>query len=181
MLTCNRRERKSKPDSPPKMSPWGAVQAWKKLAEGVYQVHTAGHGGIRVRRDLNITIPEYMRDPSGWYEEDCAAAIPLIALGINSSAVIEKTLMNWYPDEWERLRGRKLQPGESFIRDKNDWELANRERWSAASAESRGDGMVLVTARRICDGPDGPRKMFIVPKTEYTFPFACDEGQYPQV
>lgn len=61
-------------------TPWGVAQAVYPIADGVCSVSTAGHGGVKVRRDLNARIPAYMRTPGGWYEEDVEWSIPFVAL-----------------------------------------------------------------------------------------------------
>jgi len=71
-------------------SPWGTIDQVERLADGVYRVHTAGHGGIWLspeRRDrlasespwvanLFRNVPAYCDKPT-WWEEDCEALIPI--------------------------------------------------------------------------------------------------------
>lgn len=52
----------------PKSSPWGAIQDKRELAPGIWQVSTAGHGGIKLSRERNAAVPAYMRAEGGWYE-----------------------------------------------------------------------------------------------------------------
>ena len=61
---------------------WGTVQRQRKLAEGVYVVHTAGHGGIIVSasvadRYLSARAKAVGELSGGWYhfEEDCDWAV----------------------------------------------------------------------------------------------------------
>lgn len=64
-------------------TPWGASQHQHKIAEGIYEVDTAGHGGILVKTDVaqrylsDAAIEEGDTRMSGWlaYEEDCDWAI----------------------------------------------------------------------------------------------------------
>ena len=42
----------------PEQSPWGEVQHCRELCPGVFQVSTAGHGGIMDRFDsMTVTAP----------------------------------------------------------------------------------------------------------------------------
>jgi len=61
-------------------TPWGASQQRLKLGTGINMYSTASHGGIKVSEKLNRSIPAQFREESGWYEEDCRAAIPLYFL-----------------------------------------------------------------------------------------------------
>ncbi len=64
-------------------TPWGYAQHQHKITDGVYEVSTAGHGGILVRADVasNLLSPDAIA--KGWlwngreysYEEDCDWAI----------------------------------------------------------------------------------------------------------
>lgn len=61
-------------------TPWGQSQWQKKIARGITQISTAGHGGYRISKVLaEKRISEEMRTKAGilycgyWYfEEDCA-------------------------------------------------------------------------------------------------------------
>lgn len=66
----------------PDYSPWGKVQTSKQLCENVYQVSTAGHGGVMVLRTdvdklLSPMAQQYGFVDGPWhcYEEDCDAPI----------------------------------------------------------------------------------------------------------
>ena len=48
-----KRLRNGLPDGCPLHSPWGAVQTGEKLADGVFFVSTAGHGGIKPDRSAS--------------------------------------------------------------------------------------------------------------------------------
>ncbi len=52
----------------PKTSPWGVIQDKRELAPGIWQVSTASHGGIKLSRERNAAMPDYMRNEGGWYE-----------------------------------------------------------------------------------------------------------------
>lgn len=101
-------------------TPWGKAQEVRVIVEGVGSVHTAGHGGIKLDRKRNAQIPNYMRKPGGWYEEDCDWAIPHVVLadyickdndGLKQAAI--ETMKNWMPDEYARFTGGSVKPEES--------------------------------------------------------------------
>jgi len=72
-------------------SPWGPIQRSSNLEaqHGVTAVYTASHGGIKVDAETNLLIPDYMRVPSGWYEEDCDWCLPVVALHHSSKTTIK--------------------------------------------------------------------------------------------
>lgn len=59
-------------------TPWGTAQHEERIAPGITEVGTAGHGGIKVDAALNRKIREVWRRQGGWYEEDCDAAIVML-------------------------------------------------------------------------------------------------------
>ncbi len=68
----------------PTNSMWDEVQSCNTIANGIYEVSTAGHGGIMIDADLapHILSPEALKSgviDGGYYcyEEDCDACIPL--------------------------------------------------------------------------------------------------------
>jgi hypothetical protein len=58
-----------------KASPWGQVQDETQLAENIFSVSTAGHGGIKPTFDALKLIPKVFRTSDNWYEEDCDCRI----------------------------------------------------------------------------------------------------------
>ena len=71
-------------DREPSNSPWGAVQYCRSIANGIYSVDTAGHGGIMIAKELasHILSEEAVAagiSESGYYcyEEDELKNIPL--------------------------------------------------------------------------------------------------------
>lgn len=68
----------------PTYSPWDEVQACRTIAKGIYEVSTAGHGGVMISTGLAPYILSSEALEKGiqyagyyCYEEDCDAAIPL--------------------------------------------------------------------------------------------------------
>ena len=72
-------------------SPWGQIDHLSTIADGIVSVVTASHGGIWLsperRTQLAERSPELLRAVEGraycakpmWWEEDCEAALVLIA------------------------------------------------------------------------------------------------------
>lgn len=52
-------------------TPWGKSQSKQKVVRGINFYSTAGHGGYKVSKKLNASIPDCLRNEDGWYEEDC--------------------------------------------------------------------------------------------------------------
>lgn len=107
-------------------SPWGPIQHVTHHGEGIAQVDTDGHGGVKLSAARNRAIPAAMRSRSGWYEEDCEAAVPMWhypdefaderrnAERIRQFA--ESSLRDWHPDDYEALTGREATEENSRTR-----------------------------------------------------------------
>lgn len=106
--------------SAPHTSIWGPVQHQKKLANGVYSVDTASHGGIMVHvsvadRYISRKAKDIIKYPEkGWwcFEEDCDWAI---FAHENRDIIpekwlpyIENTLKNYYPEFLESSNKQQL-------------------------------------------------------------------------
>ncbi|WP_439357892.1 DUF7007 domain-containing protein [Bradyrhizobium sp. DASA03007] len=162
----------------PKTSPWGAIQDKRELAPGIWQVSTAGHGGIKLSRERNAAVPKYMRNEGGWYEEDCDWAKAAVVHPIGFQRIIKtegkpdriecevaiETLRNWHPSAYESFTGTILEKGMSIVRDQQIFDLENENNYVGAAAW--GDwaswvpkGKVGVLARRASDKSE---KWFIV-------------------
>jgi hypothetical protein len=165
----------------PQSSPWGKVQDKRELAPGIWSVSTAGHGGIKLSRERNAGMPDYMRNEGGWYEEDCEWAKVAVFYPIAFQRVIKiegrpdkteleyamDTFRGWHPDEYERFTGTQLQPGESMVRDEKLFIEETKDKFILRSAW--GDwaswvpkGHVGVFARRAIDGAE---KWFLIGDT----------------
>lgn len=83
-------------------SPWGRIQALQCWAPGIYQVHTASHGGFKLATSRQIQIPPAMRRDDGWYEEDCEAALVIVSFpevfGEERVAMGHQTIAQYYPE-----------------------------------------------------------------------------------
>ena len=165
-------------------TPWGVSQSVTQIARGIRRVSTAGHGGVLLSPTKNALIPEYMRDDSGAYEEDCEWCIPAVVFESEWRAWADSTkwttgdfqmecawstFKDGYPEAYEKFTGKTLEVGESYRKDERALNVQVKESFIACSAwgDSKEDipkGMVGVLARRSTDG----NKIFcLVPKDEY--------------
>jgi hypothetical protein len=165
-------------------TPWGIAQTVKNIARGIRSVSTAGHGGVLVSPTKNAMIPEYMRDESGAYEEDCAWAIPAVVFEADWRAWANTTnwttgdfqmecawssFKNWKPEAYEKFTGKVIQIGEFYVNDQKILNTQLRESFVVTAAwgdwqEGVSKGMVGVLARR---ASDSDRIFCLVPKEEY--------------
>ena len=65
-------------------TPWGPSQHQARIAEGITQVSTAGHGGIKLspkrQQELQQKFPHFQAWAGGsWYEEDCDVCVVILA------------------------------------------------------------------------------------------------------
>lgn len=166
----------------PTDTPWGAAQTTKELREGITFVSTAGHGGFHVAPEQNAKIPGYMREESGWYEEDAdwaivATVFPEIFCD-EDRARAEDTLRNWHPDAWESWTGHKLAAGQSSMRDRIQFDMDHKDVQVVIAAwggpmNGVASGQVLVCAKtggRRTDGSiwQGARESWhLVPAADY--------------
>ena len=71
-------------------TPWGKANFAASYCRGVTAYSTPSHGGMKVSAGLNKRIPEPLRVASGWYEEDCDAAIVVFFLDKEVGATREE-------------------------------------------------------------------------------------------
>jgi hypothetical protein len=138
----------------------------------------------------NARVPEYMRANDGWYEEDCDWSIPFCVFEeqIKSDCRDDytksnlpkgyhwKTLKDWHPEAYERFTGKKLQSGESYMRDEEMWREAHKDDlqvvaafggWHANVPEGMVGVMACVGGRDERGGYSGPLRQFLVTEAEY--------------
>lgn len=106
----------------PKNSPWGKVQFCEELYPGVYDVSTAGHGGIMVKNNIVDSVLSPTAQKCGFkekgylnFEEDCQANVverELIDKGLwegsprfeskaDYEELIDNSLKQWNPEYWQ--------------------------------------------------------------------------------
>ncbi|MCQ4121360.1 DUF7007 domain-containing protein [Rhodococcus tibetensis] len=125
----------------PASSPWGSVQYGSTLADGIITVSTAGHGGVRISPQRLRQMPSALRlGRRRWFEEDCESALVAVAfaddleLDDRRRELAAQSVADWFPTAWEAHFGRTLQPGQSYVRDKETFTVANADRMVADSA-----------------------------------------------
>ena len=170
-------------------TPWGLSQGATLYAEGVLFHSTAGHGGFQLSPDRNRKVHPALRNSSGWYEEDAEWAA--VAQGLpdlfttRERRQADESIRNFWPEAWESIHGRKLEPGESRERDRQIFERTHAEDWIVISAirSDHQPGFTEVIAT--LGGKRGERveeRRFLVPVEEYKsgpFGYVIDEVRHP--
>jgi len=147
-------------------TPWGPAQHGERVADGIVFVPTDGHGGYKLSPERNAAIPPAYRKSSGWYEEDCERHIVEFyhhdavwpdrqgAERAESIASRDESLRDWFPDQWEKVNKRELEPGESSTKDERVWGEENADEYVSRAVQTIEDGLLLVTARRESTGDE---------------------------
>lgn len=82
-------------------TPWGRAQWVTRCGRGINLYSTAGHGGFKVSKGLNATMPDCLRIDDGWYEEDCDYARVVLAFPDRFNeglvAAARDSLKRWNP------------------------------------------------------------------------------------
>jgi hypothetical protein len=190
-------------------TPWGTAQTASILAPGIGMVTTAGHGGVKLSRDRQAKIPDYMRCEGAWYEEDCECNIvftvfldELLADGSPCPQWLKDglikhppaaTIANYWPDKYERYFNRKLAPEESHVLRERAFKVAHANDYCVLTAwgswqDGVSEGFVGVFAtlgeKRWPDPAYEQGKYFLVPQAEYDArqgTFVIDLSRHPQV
>lgn len=168
-------------------TPWGPSQSSEIYDEGIVFHSTASHGGFHVSKARAATMPQALRVESGWFEEDeawamVAAAFPHLFTAYERRHA-DRTLRNGYPGAWEAIHGRPLEPGESFVRDRQRFEVEHANDWIVISACRSDDHpeMLLCAATRGGRRNEEAAREFLVPKADYhvaKFGFVIDENRH---
>ena len=169
-------------------TPWGASQGATIYGEGVLCHTTAGHGGFELAPEQNDRVHLLLRSSSGFYEEDAewaavAQALPGLFTGYERR-LADETLRNHWPDAWEAIHGRSLQPGESRARDRQIFERQHAADWIVISAVSSDRLPGFVETMATPGGQRGlgvERRHFLVPSAEYEpglFGFVIDPTRH---
>jgi len=155
-------------------SPWGSIDNVERPAPGIARVTTPSHGGYKLTKERNAAVNPAWRDRGGWYEEDCEwAAVHITFPDVfpDDQAVARRVARDWMPDAYEQVTGEKIEPGESYIRDKQIFFDAHADDLITTSAikSDTHPGMVEVDARIGGAGPygRGPTERFLVQADKY--------------
>lgn len=157
-------------------TPWGQSQHSEKIATGIMQYCTAGHGGVHLSPKRNILVPDYLRNASGWYEEDCEWSIPATVFPREYEAhydskiheLAKATLISYYPDQYEKFYNVKLVAGQSSERDSQVFMEENKDNYLVKSASIVENDMVncMATLGGEWNSETIPKR-FLVSKEEY--------------
>jgi len=184
-MAINKRFKRQWADSPkPTSSPWGNPQTTITYGPGIWEVTTAGHGGIQLSEQRNASVPWYMRSRNGWYEEDQEACIPMIVFPDEfrfkekpeRKEWAENCFRNNFPDFYEKFFKTVLRPGESRKRDEDEFSKTVEDRLQVMTAWGSWanwvpNGMVGVYAgvggRTKQGGFPENSQYFLIPKEEF--------------
>lgn len=161
-------------------TPWGKAQHVKPLAEGIVNIDTARHGGIKLSGSRNAQIYEPLRRRGGWYEEDCewtivAAYFPELFVDsvVNVATVDEardrawSSVRDWFPHEYMAITGSQLSEGESFLYDRELFQQRHADDWVVISASGEGETVRVVATRGGTRKPGAEQASFRVSSEEY--------------
>ncbi len=155
-------------------TPWGGSQMAVIYAEGVVAHMTSGHGGFHLSADRNAKVHPMLRNDTPWYEEDAEWAIVAMSFPDLFTAyelsLAEKTIVNTWPDAWEKIRGCSLAEGESWARDRRTFDQRHAADFVVMSAirSDQHAGMTEVVAVVGGGRPRaGEERRFLVPSDEY--------------
>ena len=184
----------------PTRSPWGPIQHAEQLAPGIWQAGTAGHGGIKLSRQRNAAMPDFMRIKGGWYEEDSLWARVAIVFrdepcfqkeakgtGRTHYDFAEETIRHWDPEVYEQFFSVQLTPETSRRRAEQAFKADTFDKFVVRSAWGSWSkfvppGMVGVAAHRASDDME---RWFLVQADEYgartDFGFVIDPAQHREV
>ena len=207
----------SEDERPPEITPWGPKQEeWQDMA-GFWWVSTPGHGGVYLtpeqRKDIPDLVKPHSSDAEGiWWEEDGAWSLAIVcllsqrphgSLSEEEEHVLEQahdTARGNFPDEWERITGREIKPGESYNREEgreiaaiHSDELLAGTIWRSSSENAWvPEGKVGVAAypgKAFLDSDMDPARAhaaryFLIPEAEVkwrTPPFEFDPTRHEEV
>jgi len=157
---------------PGSRTPWGAADYVYDIAPGIAEVGTDSHGGIKLSPERNREVPAALRRSSGWYEEDCEAAIAMWAFPgeyaqhragrrrdgddwVDQWADVDfvredsaDRVRRWFPDGWEAATGEAVTAEQSHVRAEQEFLAAHASDLVtvAATASAQHPGMVEVSA-----------------------------------
>lgn len=143
-------------------TPWGVSDSKQEYGPGVAFYGTPSHGGFHVAPTLNAKMPDALRLPSGWYEEDVEYVRVVLAFP-DRFPKIDKTdalttLRSYAPEDFERFTGEVVLPGESYARDAVIFRAENKTRMVSLAAAGSGPGRSMMDAGG--DVPEGFVEVF---------------------
>lgn len=166
-------------------TPWGKAQEIDVITPWLGCVSTAGHGGYKVAPQYNRFIPASVRKVGGWYEEDCAWAIPFTILAERirmdvapahmdyiNRIIREKTAIDtfkcWYWREYEEIFDTIVKLTESRPKAEYVWKSQNAGKWQIISASTLDNGDVKIWLTVDGDRTEGvAEKIVVLSKEDY--------------
>jgi len=155
-------------------TPWGVAQDSTKYAPGIISYSTASHGGFHLSKTRQDEMPEVLKNPSGWYEEDCDWCKVVVVFhqyfSTNDLLQAYDTLKNTFYEAYEQFTGITLNPGESYGKDEVLFFEKHKNDWIVISALTNEDdkNLVNVTATKGGKRGHGIRyRYFIVMAADY--------------
>lgn len=135
-------------------SPWGPVQDRTSIANGISQVSTASHGGLKLDAVRQTQMPPFLKPtfPDGWYEEDCdwakvAVVFPQFFAAHDVSNAV-RTIKRWEAANPEALA--YVAAGEA-ARIAAEYDLAHANDWTVTACGTAPAGhncwLVVLTHR----------------------------------
>ncbi len=168
-------------------TPWGPSQHATIYADGVICHSTASHGGFHLDAGHNAKVHPGLRTPGAWYEEDCAwaavaQAFPELFTDYERRCA-DRTIRDWYPDAWEAIHGKRLEPGESHEKDRRAFVRDHASDWIVISAIrcDQHAGMTECVATLAGDRAAPEQRRYLVPSDQYhigRFGFVIDEARH---
>lgn len=144
---------------PPRTSPWGKIDHYETLCNGVYSVTTESHGGIMVVADkaekflsLEALKCGFVENGYACFEEDCAAPVAFRELMDKElykapvdeywkpgqfEHVIDRSIQIWNPDYWTARESGKTKEaaGENGIQKSRIWNSLPKRCFAVYSKE----------------------------------------------
>lgn len=181
-------------------TPWGMADSVEIVTDGIGWVSCPGHGGLKLSAAMNRRMPDYMRQKSGWYEEDCEWSKVYVALAellqaIGSDKVDRDraeavyTFRSYYPDAYERFFGETIPAGESYAKDSRTFKAEHVNDLVVISAVTSKEFPGFVDVIATVGGVHGvygsvspAETTFVVPSDEYDarcrFGFVIDRSKH---
>lgn len=168
---------------------WGWPDHAKHYGEGIIFYSAPSHGGFHLDAARNEVMPDCLRNADGFYEQDeqwakVATAFPDLFTDYERG-LAEKSVRNWQPDAWEIIYGRKLDPSESFMREREQFHIDHANDWIVISSLASEDDPDQVNCVATLGGrrDTSQARAFLVPSEEYTYRrhgFVIDEARHPE-
>ncbi|MGI8546722.1 MAG: DUF7007 domain-containing protein [Gemmatimonadaceae bacterium] len=169
-------------------TPWGMSQTEEPHGDGITFYSTPLHGGFKVEGEAMKLMPAALRISTGFFEEDCEAALVIVAFPDRFTAEqvesATRSVKDWFPERYTKWTGKALELAESFKLRRRVFEERTADSYVARAAwgdwhQDVPTAMVGVLA--FCRSTNAEAG-FLVPKEEYSprgeFSFVVDHGPH---